>query len=250
MVRGDVVRALRRLLVWISGASAGIGAALVATVPFEAEIVDISRRGGTPGTQHVRADLADPDTWPRVAADFRRRVARFDGDGVVFIHNAGTLTPLGPADAVDTAAYARNVLLNSAAGQVLGTAFLRATADLCCERHLVMVSSGAARNPYEGLSSYCAAKAALDQWVRTVGLEQQRRTSGCRVVAFAPGPVDTAMQDEIRHSDDSAFPQVERFRALKANGDLGTPKEAAMAIWSLLDRPLENGAVLHIRDLD
>jgi hypothetical protein len=106
--------------------------------------VDISRRGGTPGTQHVRADLADPDTWPLVAADFRQRIARFDGDGVVFIHNAGTLTPLGPADAVDTAAYTRNVLPNSAAGQVLGHAFLRATADLTGERHLVMVSSGAA----------------------------------------------------------------------------------------------------------
>ena len=90
----------------------------------------------------------------------------------------------------------------------------------------------------------------MDQWVRAVGLEKQGRFSVCRVVAFAPGPVDTAMQDEIRHSDDSAFPQAERFRALKENGELGTPKEAAMAIWSLLDRRNEDGAVLHIRDLD
>jgi NADP-dependent 3-hydroxy acid dehydrogenase YdfG len=237
------------MLVWISGASAGIGAALVATVPFEAEIVDISRRGGTPGTYHVAADLADPDSWPLVAEDFAKRVTRFEGERVALIHCAATLTPLGPADAVDTTAYTRNVLLNAAAAQVLGHSFLQATAELRCERHLVMLSSGAARHPYEGESSYCAAKAAIDQWVRTVGLEQRRRGSGCRVIAIAPGAVDTAMQDEIRHSDDATFPDVERFRALKASGDLCPPEDVARSIWSLLDRDLENGTVAHLRDL-
>ncbi|HEU4948905.1 MAG TPA: SDR family NAD(P)-dependent oxidoreductase [Kribbella sp.] len=242
------MRGLTRMLVWISGASAGIGAALAATIPYEAEIIDISRRGGTPGTHHIAADLADPASWPLVEQDFARRLARFDGDRVVFVHNAGTLTPLGPADVVDSAAYARNVLLNSAAGQVLGHAFLQAVADLSCEQHLVMLSSGAAHRPYEGESSYCAGKAALDQWVRVVGLEQQRRKPGCRVVAVSPGAVDTDMQDEIRASDDAAFPQAERFRRMKAAGELLAPKDAALGIWSLLDRDLENGAVVHLRD--
>jgi NAD(P)-dependent dehydrogenase (short-subunit alcohol dehydrogenase family) len=236
-------------LVWISGGSSGIGAALAGTIPFDADIIDISRRGGTPGTQHLAADLAAPASWPLVGQDFCRRLAAFDGDRVVFVHNAGALTPLGPAGTVDTAAYTRNVLLNSCAAQVLGHAFLRAVAHLRCDKHLVMVTSGAAKQPYEGESSYCAGKAAIDHWVRVVGLEQQRRRFGCRVVAVAPGAVDTAMQHQIRATPDTAFPQAPRFRAMKRNGALAAPTEVAHAIWSLLDRDLDNGAVLHIRDL-
>lgn len=242
--------ALTRVLIWISGASSGIGAALAATVPFDAvEIVDLSRRGGTPNTQHVAVDLADPASWPLVERDFTERLARFDGDRVVFVHNAGTLTPLGRADLVDSAAYTRNVLLNSAASQVLGHFFLRAVADLDCDQHLVMITSGAARNPFEGESSYCAGKAAIDQWVRVVGREQSHRDPGCRVVAIAPGSVDTAMQDEIRGTGVEDFPESDRFRDLWRDGALSPPETTAKTIWSLLDRDLDNGAVLHIKDL-
>jgi hypothetical protein len=80
-----------------------------------------------------RGRLADPASWRRVEQDFCRRLTGFDGDRVVFVHNAGTLTPLGAAGTVDSAAYTRNVLLNSAAAQVLGHAFLRAVAHLRCE---------------------------------------------------------------------------------------------------------------------
>lgn len=242
---------LNRMLVWISGASAGIGAALAATIPipFDAEIIDISRRGGTPGTIHLAADLADPSSWPLVEEDFTRRLADFDGDMVVFVHNAATLTPLGSAGAVDTAAYTRNVLLNSAAAQVLGQAFLHAVADLDCEQHLMMLSSGAAQRPYEGESSYCAGKAAIDHWVQVVGLEQERRTPGCRVISVAPGSVDTAMQAELRSCDDEVLPYARRFRELEANGGLSKPEDVARTIWSLLNRDVKNGAVLHVKDL-
>jgi len=240
---------LSRMLVWITGASAGIGAALAATIPYEAEIIDISRRGGTQGTHHVAADLSDPASWPSVEADFIRRLTGFDGDRVVFVHNAATLTPLGPADGVDTAEYTRNVLLNSAAAQVLGQAFLQAVSGLRCEQHLIMLSSGAALRPYEGESSYCAGKAAVDHWVRVVGLEQQRRQPGCRVISVAPGSVDTAMQAELRSSHDDLLPNARRFRELEARGGLSRPEDVARKIWSLLNRSLENGSVLHINDV-
>ncbi|MFG1815341.1 SDR family NAD(P)-dependent oxidoreductase [Kribbella sp. NPDC049174] len=241
--------AIRRMLVWISGASAGLGAALAATLIGDAEIVDLSRRGGTPGTQHVAVDLADPACWPVVEADFRRRLAGFDGDTVVFIHNAATLTPLGPAGTTDTAEYTRNVLLNSAAAQVLGHSFLRAVAGHDYEQHLIMVSSGASQRPHEGESSYGAGKAAIDQWVRAVGLEQQRRHPGCRVLSVAPGAIDTSMQAELRESSDEQFPEAYRFRDLEAHGGLAKPEDVARTIWSLLDRDVPNGTVLHIKDL-
>ncbi|HEY0615944.1 MAG TPA: SDR family NAD(P)-dependent oxidoreductase [Kribbella sp.] len=232
-------------LIWISGASAGIGAALASAVPFpDARVIDLSRRGGT--VEHFRADLSDPADWKRVEQHFAAELAGFDGERVVFVHNAGTVVPIGPAAAVDADAYTRAVLLNSAAPQVLGRAFLRATAELDCEKHLVMLSSGAARNPYPGWSAYNAGKAAVEQWVRTVGAEE----NGCRVIAVAPGVVDTAMQGDIRAVDERAFPAVERFRDLKRSGGLITAEQAAQGIWSLLDRRLDSGTVLDLRDHD
>ncbi|WP_165546776.1 SDR family NAD(P)-dependent oxidoreductase [Kribbella soli] len=247
---GRPMTPLRRILVWISGASAGLGAALAATIPFEsAELIDISRRGGTPGTHHVAVDLADPESWPVVEKDFRQRIEAGDPELVVFIHNAGTLTPLGSADHVDTEQYTRNVLLNSAAAQVLGQSFLSAVSGRDCEQHLIMVSSGAAKRPHEGESSYCAGKAAIDQWVRTVGLEQQRRSPGCRVISVSPGSVDTAMQAELRAASSDEVPVSGRFREMQALGNLAKPETVARTIWSLLDRDLPSGTVLHVRDV-
>ncbi|WP_185441612.1 SDR family NAD(P)-dependent oxidoreductase [Kribbella qitaiheensis] len=236
-------------LVWISGASAGIGAALAATVPFpDARVVDLSRSGGA--AEHFRADLSDPADWVRVEEHFEAELAGFAGERVVFVHNAGTVVPIGPADSVDAGAYARAVLLNSAAPQVLGGAFLRATAGLTCEKHLVMLSSGAATTAYPGWSAYNAGKAAVDHWVRTIGAEQPPLGSvGCRVIAVAPGVVDTAMQGEIRAVDELAFPAVERFRELKDSGSLISPEQAAQGIWSLFEREFPNGSVLDLRKL-
>ena len=232
-------------LVWISGASAGIGAALVAAVPFpDARIIDISRGGGA--AEHFKADLADPADWSRVAAQFADELAAYDGERVVFIHNAGTITPIGPAAEADPDAYNRAVLLNSAAPQVLGAAFLRASAHLTCERHLILLSSGAAKTAYAGWSSYNAGKAAVEHWVRTVGQEQPANS---HVIAVAPGVVDTAMQSEIRATAEADFPSVSRFHELKRSGSLTTPEAAATGIWSLLTRNLPNGSCVDLRHL-
>jgi benzil reductase ((S)-benzoin forming) len=233
-------------LVWISGASSGIGAALAASIPYSgARLINLSRRAGA--GEHFAVDLSDPSDWVRVEQHFVDELAGFAGERVVFIHNAGTVVPIGPADAVDPEAYTRAVLLNSAAPQVLGRAFLRATAELSCEKHLVLLSSGAASTAYAGWSSYNAGKAATDHWVRTVGAEQG--ANGCRVIAVAPGVVDTAMQGEIRAVGVHEFPAVERFRELKESGSLVSPEQAAHGIWSLFDRDFPNGSVLDLRKL-
>lgn len=236
-------------LVWISGASSGIGAALAASVPYPgARLIDISRSGGASGAEHLRADLADPSSWAAVEAHLVAQLDGFTGSRAVFIHSAGTLDPMGFAGAVDSAAYRTNVLLNSAAPQALGHAFLKAVAGADCRAHLVLLSSGAATRPYAGWSSYCAAKAAVDQWVRAVGLEQG--PDGCTVLAVAPGVVATGMQELIRATDEAAFPAKQKFVDLHASGGLTDPADAARGIWALLERDdLDNGAVVDLRTL-
>ncbi len=236
-------------LIWISGASSGIGAALAASVPFPADVVDISRSGGS-GYEHIEADLADPRGWDVVATAFRERLAGFDGERVGFVHSAGMIDPIGFAGEVDDAAYHTNVLLNSAAPQVLGHAFLRALREsgFGGRADLVMLSSGAAKNQYPGWSSYCAGKAALNAWAAVAGREQDLRGGGCRVLSVAPGVVATPMQETVRSSSEEDFPNVGRFHQLHESGSLREPGDAARDIWRLVEAGLENGAVVDVRD--
>lgn len=235
------------MLLFVTGGSAGIGQALVGAAPAGTRVVDVSRSGADRADRHVAADLSDPASWPRVRAVVHEEVDGFAGDRVTFVHAAGALEPIGFAGEVDPDAYARNVLVNAAAGQVLGDGFLaavRARDDL--RRELVLVTSGAARTPYPGWSAYGAGKAALDQWVRTVGEEQQQR-GHVLVCAVAPGVVATAMQAAIRASDPRDFPRVERFRDLHADGALRDPATVAADLWRLLDEGVATGSVVDLR---
>lgn len=237
-------------LIWITGGSSGLGAALAATVPYDnARVVSISRSPGPDHTEHLPADLADPSAWSAVETHLLARLSAFSGSRAVFIHNAGTIDPIGFAGEVDFQQYRTNVLLNSAAGQVLGHAFLNAIAEsgFGGSAQLVMVSSGAAQRPVPGWSAYCAGKAALDLWVRTVGEEQQERESDVSVLSVAPGVVATAMQDRIRGSDAGDFPSVEDFKELHDQGQLQDPETAAAAMWAVLGRDLPSGTVTDIR---
>ncbi len=235
-------------LIWISGASSGIGEALARAVPDEgARVIGISRRAPA-GIEHLEADLADASHWGIVGDSFRRELVGFTGERVVFIHAAGTIEPLGFAGEVPTEAYAANVVLNSAAPQVLGHLFLAAVAEIEASRHLAMLTSGAASSVYQGWSSYGAGKAAIDQWVRDAGAEQSRR-GGVQVLAVAPGTVDTGMQAQLRAVAEEDFPQRQKFLDLHAAGRLSDPDDVARRIWALLERDLDNGSVFDLREM-
>lgn len=237
-------------LVWIAGATGGIGQALAETVPWkETRVVGISRTRPGPGIEHLAADLADPSTWPVIGASFRQEVADFDGPHLVFVYAAGTVDPIGFAAEVDSAAYQRNVLVNCAAPQVLGQQFLATVRSLDAHRHLIMLGSGAATSVYPGWTSYGASKAATDQWVRTAGAEQDKQ-GGVQVWSIAPGTVDTAMQRQLRETSEEQFPNRQKFLDLHAQGKLSDPRKVADQIWTLIDRELDNGSVVDLRKLD
>ncbi len=241
----------------VTGASSGIGAAIAAQAAERGHtVVTVSRRPG-PG-EHLTADLADPASWTAVAQWMTSLVTRPGWGRVVFIHNAATIEPIGFAGEVDPALYQQNVLVNSASQQVLGERFIAAAETAGVPAQLQLISSGAGKHPFVGWSSYCAAKAACDMWVRTVGLERAERASKVGVFSVGPGIVDTDMQGVIRSQDTDAFPDVERFRSFKEDGALRDPGEVAAALLALAavdvgdtvgSTVLENGAVLDITQL-
>ena len=235
-------------LVVVTGGSAGLGAALLRAAPAGAHRVDVSRSGTAPEDgEHVKVDLSDPAGWTEFATVFGRLVAASNWARITVIHNAGTLDPVGFAGEVDADAYRRNVLLNSAASQVVGDAVLRAVQGVAARRELVLISSGAATKPYAGWAAYGAGKAASDHWVRSVGREQELR-GGVKVLSVAPGVVATDMQTHIRATDERDFPAVERFRRLHEDDALLDPDEVAGRLWALLDDPeVTTGTVTDLR---
>jgi len=235
-------------LVIVTGGSAGIGHALLATAPADAHRITVSRRPAPDVARgHLEADLADPESWARVGDVIDAVATEREWARITCIQSAGTLEPIGFAGEVDPGRYQTNVLLNAAAPQVLGHRFLGAVSHLRCRRELVMVSSGAARKDYPGWSSYGAAKAALDRWVSTVGAEQRER-GGVRVLSLTPGVVATAMQERIRTTDPRDFPRVERFRGLHEEGELEEPEAVARRFWAVLDDDeVPSGTVLDLR---
>lgn len=239
-------------VVWISGASGGIGRALAATVPWPgARVIGIGRGDPGGGVEHLAADLADPASWSRVGASFRTELAGLDTGPdarAVFVHAAGTVGPLGFAAEAGSDVYQASVLLNSAAPQVLGQLFLAAATALDAARGLIMISSGAASSVYPGWAAYGAGKAAIDQWVRDAGAEQAAR-GGVQVLSVAPGTVDTPMQEQLRRSSEHDFPSRGKFVDLHEKGMLADPRDVAERIWGLLDRNLDNGSVVDLRKL-
>ncbi|MGH3925115.1 MAG: SDR family NAD(P)-dependent oxidoreductase [Pseudonocardiaceae bacterium] len=234
-------------LVWISGVSSGIGQALAKTVPWDgARVIGISRTRPEGAIEHLTADLADPSMWPTIGASFHRETRAFDGEYVAFVHAAGTIDPTGFAADVNSDAYGRNVLVNSAAPQVLGQLFLTATRSIDARRYLVMLTSGAARTIYPGWASYGAGKAALDQWVRIVGAEQHMR-GGAQVVSIAPGTVNTAMQEKLRQTPENDFPSRQKFLELHEQGNLSDPHDVASQIWMRITQGMKNGSVIDLR---
>ncbi|MGF1599485.1 MAG: SDR family NAD(P)-dependent oxidoreductase [Acidimicrobiales bacterium] len=231
----------------ITGASRGIGAGIARAATDGGAVVAGCNRSPSSAEHDLSVDLADPGAWSRFAEWYEALLDTVQPDDAVFVHNAATLTPIGFAGEVDPDGYRSNVLLNSAAPQVLGDAVIRAARRHHLPTVVVQLTSGAGKNPYPGWTSYCAAKAAVDMWVRSVGVEQAQRPPLVRAVAVSPGVVATEMQAEIRASTTDTFPNVERFRDLHDGGRLADPNEVGAELWALArSGHWDNGAVLDL----
>lgn len=228
-------------IIWISGASSGIGAALAQTQPPDARVIGIQRRAAAQG-ESIRADLGDPASWDAVAEAFDAVLADARPDAAAFLHFAGATEPMAPTREANPAAYRSAVLLNAAAGQVLGAAFLAACARHRVSATVVMCSSPGASNPQQGMAHYSAGKAALEMWARAVALEEPT----ARVFSVVPYRVDTPMVRGAMEQPAATLPVGAFFRDAAAAGDLADPVDTARQIWALVDGDVEPGAAIAV----
>jgi len=231
----------------ITGASRGLGAALATAMMAPGHRLVCLARGSMAALEAraaaqgctldaVNVDLSD------VAAGVAALEASLAGMApeafteICLINNAGTVEPVRPVERLLPAEIDASVALNLGAPIALTACFLRATGSWSAERKILNITSGAAHKPYQGWSVYCATKAALDHFSRCLASEQQDLAGGARVVALAPGMIDTDMQAVIRKLAPGDFKDQPRFLALKQSGALISPEAAARRIIAYLKR--------------
>ena len=234
-------------LVIVTGGSRGLGKALVDAYEIrEWNTLEFSR-GGT-GFNHMPVDLANLDTYFPVLEAQLQTLAKTPWKRVVFVNNAGTLTPIAPVRALTDAQIEYNLAVNLISGIRLMSAFVRAFAASAAAITVANISSGAALKGYAGWPLYCAAKAGLENYIRALAAEQAGASHPFTCINIEPGVIDTDMQAEIRETDEHSFPDVARFLELKRSGRLRSAKSVARAILDIIDSRPDNGGRYRIAD--
>lgn len=221
----------------ITGASRGLGAGIAREMARRGLRLGLCARSQPvlADSEEVVSQTLDVTSADAVDAFADAVVERFGGIDL-WINNAGILEPVDPLREIDSADFRRHLDVN-VLGVFHGTrAFVRHLRAAGRPGVLLNISSGAARAPYQGWSAYCAGKAAVDRMTEVVALEE-RDAGLLTAYSVAPGIIDTTMQELIRGMSPDRFPDVERFRQLKADDAFATPEDVASKLLALAFDP-------------
>ncbi len=215
---------------FVTGASKGIGAAIAGALAGAGTIVAVGYGGDEAGArstvaaieQHggrahaVQCDVADAKSVDGAC----REIESACGPVTVLVNNAG-ITADGLLVRMKDDQWQRVIDTN------LSGAFhtIRRCAPAMMKARygrIVNVSSASGHLGAPGQANYAAAKAGLLGLTRSVARELATRGVTCNVVA--PGPIETAMTDEMPAE------WSEQLRAQVPVGRFGTPEEVAAVV--------------------
>jgi NAD(P)-dependent dehydrogenase (short-subunit alcohol dehydrogenase family) len=212
------------------------------------QVLELSRSGG--GPRHLSVDLGNPDvSFAALEAQFQV-LTKTNWDNVVFINNAGVLTPIAPVRALTDSQIEANLAVNLVSAIRLLSLFVRKFEGRLGRMTIANVSSGAALKGYAGWPLYCAAKAGMENFMRSLAAEQSNSAQAMTCINIEPGVLDTDMQAEVRAALPENFPEIARFIALKNAGQLRSPQAVARVIAGIIDNAPENGGRYRIADYD
>ncbi|PFE04988.1 short-chain dehydrogenase [Bacillus cereus] len=163
------------------------------------------------------------------------------------INNAGTLTPIKPIEKSESELLITNVHINLIAPMILTSSFMKHTKNWKVDKRVINISSGAGQKPYFGWGAYCTTKAGLNMFTQCIATEEAEKEYPVKTIAFAPGVVDTNMQQQIRQTEKEDFTNLDRFIALKEEGKLLSPEYVAKAVVHLLEtQDFKQGGIIRI----
>lgn len=189
--------------VLITGASRGIGAAAArafaeagANVALTARSRDaIAELAGEIGERAI-AVPCDVSRYWEIEAAIQACLETFGGLDVL-VGNAGVIDPISHLETSDPDAWSHVIDVNLK-GIYFGMRAALPVMKAAGGGTIITISSGAAHNPLEGWSHYCASKAGAAMLTRC--LDKEARDAGIRAMGLSPGTVATEMQREIKKS--------------------------------------------------
>ena len=187
----------------ITGASRGIGAetarafaAAGANLCLMARSADELAALATELDTQTLVQACDISDYTSVSAAVDATIKTF-GQLDIVINNAGAIEPISHLRSVDPAGWDKVIDVN-----LKGVFYaMRAALPHMLGRGsgtIITVSSGAAHNPVEAWSHYCASKAGAAMLTECLHLENG--ASGIRAMGMSPGTVATQMQRDIKAS--------------------------------------------------
>lgn len=245
----------------VTGTSKGLGesiAKLLMQASFH--VIGIARNGNKeledadlPGKYtHYYGDLSNLDQTLKVFDKvIEELIGKKDIESLHLVQNAALIQPIEQAGKQDPVLIEQHMNVNLVSPMVITNRWLDAWQEQSIPLVMVNVTSGAADRSVYGWTAYCASKAGLNRFTRTVALEQEELNTGNKIFLFDPSIMDTEMQGEIRSSDRSQFIDVDNFRNYKTNDKLrSTDVVAKVLVDRLLDEStIENGEYFSVKDI-
>jgi NAD(P)-dependent dehydrogenase (short-subunit alcohol dehydrogenase family) len=189
----------------ITGASRGIGRAAAEHFVRAGATVyagTFSAANAPANTIAIRIDVTSDDEVRAAIARIEKEQGRLD----CLVNNAGAIEPIATVDKLDSAEVTKLFDIN-----VVGVLrCMTAALPLIVKSGgtIVNAGSGAAFNPLEGWSAYCASKAAVVMLSRVAALENAG--NGTKIFALGIPATDTDMQVTIRASGINRISQIKK----------------------------------------
>jgi 2,3-dihydro-2,3-dihydroxybenzoate dehydrogenase len=227
----------------VTGAAQGIGAAVARALCAQgAQVAALDCQAAGLNDLAAWAEQAGHRLLPCVVdltdhAALRHQLAQVEQTlgAVELLASVAGVLHLGAADALAQDAWQHSFAVNTHALFQLCQALVPGM-KARGRGAIVAVGSNAARVPRTGMAAYAASKAAMQQYLRCLGLEVAGHGVRCNLVA--PGSTDTPMQRQLWSAPDSAQRILDGDLASYRNGiplrRMAQPEDVAEAVLFLL----------------
>lgn len=221
-------------LLIITGGSRGLGWAISEQCKNKGyKILEFSR--SAPHEYSIQTDLANPEQSRQTVANTIAGINVDELDELIVISNAATLHPIGPASTKFREDLTGNMNINFVSAILIISEIVAKFQPSSCRKVIANISSAAALKGTFGESLYCAAKAGMENFIRSLAIEQQTQPHPFIPINIDPGAIDTEMQAYLRATSQSDFLDRERFIQRKEQGLLGCPHQVAATILQILN---------------
>lgn len=152
----------------------------------------------------------------------------------IIIHNVGTTGDVSKKaiELNDLTAWEENFRLNVFNVALLNNVFMERFKSM--RRYIYNLSAKAAFVPFESFGIYCPNKAARHMYFKVLS-EEEKRDKNLTILQYYPGPVDTAMVENMEKH--SCSPMLRNFfKNSKAKKQIMTPEQTVQQFLEIVEK--------------